>query len=66
MTFKTLGATALALLSAVGFANPVFAGACPAGQAAPNALAGAPTMPKAVTDTVIGSVDLGAEILALE
>lgn len=62
MTNATLRHAALALLAATSFATPALAGDCPAGQGATNALAGAPTMPKGVTDTVIGSVDLGAEI----
>jgi quercetin dioxygenase-like cupin family protein len=62
MTTSTLRHAALALLAATSFAAPAFAGECPAGKSGENALAGAPTMPKGVTDTVIGSVDLGAEI----
>ena len=53
---------AFALLVATSFAAPAFAGECPAGQSAANPLANHPTMPKGVTDTVIGSVDLGPEI----
>jgi quercetin dioxygenase-like cupin family protein len=62
MTNATLRNAALALLGATAFAAPALAGECPAGQSADNALSGAPTMPKGVTDTVIGSVDLGSEI----
>ena len=62
MTNLTLRQAAFALLVAASFATPALAGECPAGQASTNALAGAPTMPKGVTDTVIGSVDLGPEI----
>jgi len=51
--------TALGLMLA---AAPAFAGTCPAGKEGENALTGHPTMPKGVTDTVIGSVDLGKEI----
>lgn len=52
-----LAATATALIAA-----PAFAGTCPAGRMAANPLAGAATAPVAVTDEVIGSVDLGKEI----
>jgi quercetin dioxygenase-like cupin family protein len=63
MTRTTLRSAVFALLAATTFfAAPAFAGECPANKNEANALAGAPTMPKGVTDTVIGSVDLGAEI----
>lgn len=62
MINSTLRQAAFALLVATSFATPAFAGECPAGQSAANTLAGAPTMPKGVTDTVIGSIDLGPEI----
>jgi quercetin dioxygenase-like cupin family protein len=52
---------AFALLAA-GAAAPAFAGTCPAANMAPNPLAERITEPKGVTDTVIGSVDLGKEI----
>lgn len=61
MTKTTLRNAVFALL-AVTAATPAFAGQCPADKNAANALTGAPTMPKAVTDMVIGSVDLGTEI----
>jgi quercetin dioxygenase-like cupin family protein len=62
MTKSTLRAATFALLAATLIAAPASAGECPAGKAATNALANHPTMPKGVTDTVIGSVDLGPEI----
>ena len=49
-------------MPSTAFASPALAAECPAGKTAVNDLAGAPTAPKGVTDTVIGSVDLGAEI----
>ncbi|MEY2928221.1 MAG: hypothetical protein RL367_2698 [Pseudomonadota bacterium] len=52
--FATLGLAAAA--------SPAFAGDCPAGQAGSNPLAGAATMPKDVTDTILSTVDLGPEI----
>ena len=58
---KTKLATAAIAVAAAGtFATPAFAGQC----ATPgvNALANAPTMPKGVTDTVIGDIGLGSEI----
>jgi quercetin dioxygenase-like cupin family protein len=62
MPYQTLRLSAAALLAALAFASPALADECPAGQTATNALTGAPTMPKGVIDTVIGSVDLGPEI----
>ena len=49
-------------IAGAALSSPAFAGSCPQGQEKANALAGAPTMPKAVTDDVIGSVDLEKEI----
>lgn len=43
-------------------ASPALAGDCPTGQERANPLANAPSAPKGVTDTVIGSIDLGSEI----
>ena len=57
---KTLAT--LAVLALAGAASPAFAGSCPAGQTGANPLSDAATMPKAVTDTVISTVDLGSEI----
>ena len=51
---------AVAAVAAAGFATPALAGQC--ATPGTNALANAPTMPKGVTDTVIGSIDLGPEI----
>lgn len=48
------------LALAASLSSPAFAGEC--AQPGSNPLANAPTMPKGVTDTVIGSVDLGPEI----
>lgn len=62
MNFKTLTAAALALAAPFAFAAPAMAGECPSGKETANALAGHPTMPKDVTDTVIGAIDLGSEI----
>lgn len=50
----------LALAATVAFAAPAYAGQCAAEGT--NALANAPTAPKGVTDTVIGSIDLKSEI----
>ena len=52
-------ATAVAL---AGMATPALAGACPMGQEGANPLKGAATMPSDVTDSVLGTVDLGPEI----
>ena len=59
---KTLTIAAIALAGPVAFAVPALAGDCPAGKEMANPLAQAPTMPKDVTDTIIGSIDLGKEI----
>lgn len=53
---------ALAAFASIAAISPAMAGECPAGKAGTNPLTGAPTAPKGVTDTVIGSVDLGGEI----
>lgn len=62
MRLNTLAAAAIALAAPFAFAAPAFAGDCPSGQEMANPLTNAPTEPKAVTDTVIGSIDLGSEI----
>ncbi len=55
-------ALSLIALAAAGIATPAFAGQCPAGQQRDNALADRPTAPRAVTDDLVGSIDLGSEI----
>lgn len=62
MLTKTLTTAVLALAAPLAFASPAYAGTCPSGQEMPNPLADAPAMPKDVTDTVIGSIDLASEI----
>lgn len=54
--------SAVAFVAALAFASPAnaAAGQCP--RPGSMNLANAPTMPKGVTDTVIGSVDLASEI----
>ena len=47
-------------IAAIGTATPAMAGQC--STAGVNPLANAPTMPKGVTDDVIGAIDLGSEI----
>lgn len=59
-TRPALAATAAGI--ALAAASPALAGECPAGKAGTNPLTGAPTAPKAVTDDLIASVDLGAEL----
>lgn len=56
---KTKLAAAAIALAAFG-ATPALAGQC--ATPGTNDLANAPTMPKGVTDTVIGSINLGPEI----
>ncbi|MEO8454893.1 MAG: cupin domain-containing protein [Sphingomicrobium sp.] len=55
-----LATAAIAVVAAATFATPALAGQC----ATPgiNTLANAPMMPKGVTDTVIGAINLGPEI----
>jgi len=48
------------LALAFAFATPAFAGTCPTPGSMD--LKNAPTMPKGVTDTVIGAIQLGGEI----
>jgi len=55
-----LATAAIAVAAASSFATPAMAGQCP--TPGTNPLANAPTMPKGVTDTVIGDIDLGSEI----
>jgi len=57
---KTTLATAAIAVAAASFASPAIASQCTTPGA--NALANAPTMPKGVTDDVIGSIDLSSEI----
>ena len=53
--------SAVALVAVLAFASPAnAAGLCP--KPGTMTLANAPTMPKGVTDTIIGSVDLANEI----
>jgi len=63
LSFIALVAVAVA---AGALAAPALAGECPAGMAAPNALADAPTMPVGVTDTELASVDLAHENVHLD
>ncbi len=64
MIRSTIRGLGLALLgtAALGIATPAFAGQCPADQVRANGLPNHPTAPANVTDDVIGSIDLGAEI----
>jgi quercetin dioxygenase-like cupin family protein len=62
MLTKTLTTAVLALAAPLAFAAPAYAADCPTGMEMTTVLTGAPTMPKDVTDTVIGSIDLGKEI----
>lgn len=62
MFSKSLVTAALAISASAAFATPALAGDCPSGQEMANTLDGHPTMPQGVTDTVIGSIDLGNEI----
>ena len=56
----TLGTAAVALAAVAGLASPATAGQCLTAGASD--LANAPTMPKGVSDTVIGAINLSSEI----
>ena len=56
----TLATAAIAVAATSSFASPAIASQCPTPGASD--LANAPTMPKGVTDDVIGSIDLKSEI----
>ncbi len=62
LTPKRLTGTAFALFAATAFASPALAGDCPAGKMGANPLANHPTEGKAVTDNVIGLIELDREI----
>ena len=62
LNLKTLAAAAIAVAAIGGTATPAFAAQCPADQVKSNALADRQTMPKDVTDDILGSIDLGKEI----
>lgn len=53
---------AAAMAVAAFGATPALAGQCPAGQETANPLTDRATAPKAVTDDVLGAIDLGQEI----
>jgi len=57
---KTIFKGAPLALAAFAFTTPAVAGTCP--KPGSMDLANAPTMPKGVTDTVIGAIQLGGEI----
>jgi quercetin dioxygenase-like cupin family protein len=59
---KTKLAAGIIAVAAFAGASPALAGQCPAGQEVANPLADRQTMPRAVTDDVLGSIDLGKEI----
>ena len=60
LNLKTTLAGAAVAVAAFAGATPALAGQCATPGA--NALTNAPTMPKGVTDTVIGAIQLGGEI----
>src|SRR3954453_7342968 len=60
MTNLLIKTAPLSLIAALAFTSPAHAGQCPTPGSSD--LAHAPMMPKGVTDTVIGAVDLSSEI----
>ena len=60
LNFKASFAAAAIAVAAAATPAPALAGQCPTPGS--STLANAPTMPKGVTDTVIGSIGLGSEI----
>ena len=67
---KNIAITTLCLQAAVAFglsgAGIAHAGECPSGEAAANALPGAPTAPVGVTDTELAAIDLARENVHLD
>ena len=59
---KMSRAAGLVAVVAIGGAAPASAGQCPTGKTATNPLANRLTEAQAVTDNVIGSIDLGKEL----
>lgn len=57
-----LAVAAVGIAGVLSVAATAQAGECPAGQSRPDARATGETMPKDVTDTVLGAVDLAGEI----
>jgi quercetin dioxygenase-like cupin family protein len=60
---RTLTAAGLAI-GAATFASSAYAGECPAGAVKPNAREPVTFQPVGVTDTTLGTVDLGKEMVA--
>ncbi|MGT2437372.1 cupin domain-containing protein [Bradyrhizobium betae] len=58
--------TGLAVLGALTFATPVFAGECPADKIKSNARQMVDTKPAGVTDTTLGAIDLGKQPAHIE
>ncbi len=58
-TLKTLSMASMLVLGGITLTPAAYAGECPAGQVAADAMKPGATMPKDVTDNVIGSIDLG-------
>ncbi len=58
---RTSALVAAGLLAGVAFVGTAFAGECPADQVASGARTSGETMPKGVTDTVIGTIDLSSK-----
>ena len=62
ITKTRLAAAGIALAATAGAATPAWAGQCPPDQVRANPLAARVTEGRAVTDDVLGSIDLGKEI----
>jgi quercetin dioxygenase-like cupin family protein len=62
ITKTRLAAAFIALAATAGAATPAVAAQCPAGQVRANPLTDRVTEGRAVTDDVLGSIDLGKEI----
>jgi quercetin dioxygenase-like cupin family protein len=58
-SLKLLSTAGALTFAAVAFAQSASAGECPAGKVMAGAMKPGATMPKDVTDNVIGSIDLG-------
>src|SRR5947209_5161974 len=62
----TMAFVVVTLAGSIALASAARAGECPAGEMRPEARASGETMPRGVTDSVLGAVPLGKEIKGLD
>lgn len=63
---SALGAASTLIVSSALLLGPAYAGSCPSDKTVPGARASGETMPKGVSDAVLGMVDLAAEKAAIK